>query len=490
MHSHEQPHMQYLLILQGHVGFALQHLKKNNLRRIIYVIPYTSIIEQNAKVFKDIFGQEVVLEHHYNYEYFKDKQQDDNTAENKIKRASENWDVPIIVTTNVQFFESVYSNMCSKSRKLHNICGSVIIFDEAQMLPLDLLKPCLEAIKELVKHYNSTAIFCTATQPVFKIPNLLGESIEIQEIIDNPEYLYNYLKRVKYQFLGKMDTLELVEKLMKEQQVLCIVNTKKMAKKLYKLLQNSVKAFHLSTSQTPSDRRNIINRIKENLKKNERFIVISTSLVEAGVDFDFATVYREVSGLDSIIQAGGRCNREGRQSEGLVNIFEIIDNFKIPIEVERAAKISTSISDKYPNEIDSLAAINDYFRMLYTVKGDSLDTKGILKCFDGRNGLQYDFETAANLFKVINQPLIPVIINQDNSIDEILKNLRYSEYPLSYKRRLQNYSVGIYPHELEKLIGFGKIEIIHDVFYVLLDDKLYDESIGLTIPAEQENLIL
>lgn len=288
------------------LAFALKHAVENDMDRVIYVIPYTSIIEQNAQVFRDILGEQNVLENHCNVDY------DGREDFVPMQLASENWDKPIVVTTNVQFFESLFSNKSSRCRKLHNIANSVIIFDEVQMLPTDYLKPCIYMISELVKRYRSSIVLCTATQPA--LDSLFPEQTQIMELCPRMQEQFGYFKRVKYNNIGTITKDKLSSMLKDEECALCIVNTKRMAQDIYKKLCGTG-VFHLSTNMYPSHRKNALKKIKSCLQSGEKCVVVSTSLVEAGVDLDFKHVYRQIAGIDSIIQAAGRCNREGKRNQ-------------------------------------------------------------------------------------------------------------------------------------------------------------------------------
>ncbi|MCF6179678.1 MAG: CRISPR-associated helicase Cas3', partial [Geopsychrobacter sp.] len=312
------------------LSFALNHAVKNGLRRIIYAIPFTSIIEQNAKVFQDIFGREQVLEHHCN---FKEKDEPEEAAYNRQRGlAIENWDAPLVVTTNVQLFESLFSNKPSRCRKLHNIAGSVIVLDEAQAIPTEYLEPCLEALRELVEHYGCTVVLCTATQPALDDKSKLRSALpEITEIIDAPQELYEKLRRTQVQFVGKLANEDLAARVDVEEQVLCIVSTKPQARALFEQLQTPEGAFHLSTNMYPEHRRRVLEQIRKQLKQSMPCRVISTTLVEAGVDLDFPVVYRAMAGLDSIAQAAGRCNREGKMAGlGQVYVYEPEKPLRMP----------------------------------------------------------------------------------------------------------------------------------------------------------------
>lgn len=294
------------------LAFALSHAVKHGMKRIIYVIPYTSIIDQNANVFRDILGDENVVEHHSQVDL---PDTDAETPDALRKRlACENWDAPVIVTTAVQFFESFYAAKPGRCRKLHNVANSVVIFDEAQTLPISLMRPCVSVIDQLVQHYGVTAVLCTATQPeLLSIFSGFTAGTRIQELVPDPDALFSSLRRVTFQQDGMVSDEELAARIRQENAVLCIVNSRKQARSLYEALPEEGR-FHLSTLMNAIDRERTIATIRERLDKKQCCRVISTSLIEAGVDVDFPTVYRELAGLDSILQAAGRCNREGKEA--------------------------------------------------------------------------------------------------------------------------------------------------------------------------------
>jgi CRISPR-associated helicase Cas3 len=465
------------------LAFALNHAKINKLEKIIYVIPYTSIIEQNAKVFKDVLGNENVLEHHSNYQFDNKNSEDVQFVNEKLKLASENWDIPIIVTTNVQFFESLFSNRSSRCRKIHNMAKSVLIFDEAQMLPLQYLKPCLLAVTELVKNYGSTAILCTATQP--SINQLLPESIKPIEIMQDPKRLYEDFKKVTVSKKGEMDDDTLADELNKLEQVLCIVSTRKHAKEIFNRINGNV--FHLSTLMCPIHRKETLAEIRKRLdpKNKQPCRVVSTQLIEAGVDVDFPVVYRSIAGIDSIVQSAGRCNREGKLTEGKVFVFKPVSEYaKIRGYLERTAKVADMVFRKYEDPI-SLEAIDYYFKMLYDLEGEeALDKKSIIECFEERrSGLEFDFQTAAERFKLIESNTYSIIIPYDETAIKLLQEAQFSPYPRSIARKLQPHTVSIYEYEYKELCKNAAIKTINDSFLVLENfETNYDRCTGLIIP--------
>ena len=474
------------------MAFALNHLLKNDMRRIIYVIPYTSIIEQNAKEFSNVFGSNLVLEHHSNYDF---NNSEDNYNDVK-KLSSENWNMPIIVTTNVQFFESLFANKSSRCRKLHNIANSIIIFDEAQMLPTDFLTPCIRAISELVHNYKCTSVLCTATQPA--ITEMFPEEIKLTEICEETDKLYQIFNRTKIVQRGVIESPDLANEINGLNQALVIVNTRKHALKLFSML-NGENIFHLSTLMCPAHRKEIVAKIKELLKAGEPCKVISTRLIEAGVDVDFPIVYRANAGLDSIVQSAGRCNREGKLKDengnstvGEVHIFkpeeEFVNNqpsaFKRPIEV-------TDIISNFHEDITSPQAIKDYFEKLYFFESENgLDIKGIVKSLEegmtmkSRNPdaqLNFDFATVAKDFKLIEDNTYPIIVKYDKNAEELVESLRHAEHIGSILRSLQGYTINLYRHEYESLANSNELDFITAETPVLRDMNKYSKDTGIEL---------
>ena len=461
------------------LAFALTHAVRHGMKRVVYVIPYTSIIEQNAKVFAEILGPENVLEHHSQTE-LADEKGDSETLEARRRRlACENWDAPVIVTTAVQFFESLYAAKTSRCRKLHNLAGSVVIFDEAQTLPVPFLKPCISAIGELVRHYGATAVLCTATQPELgRLFNELAPELSIREIVPEPDELFEFFRRVSFQREGQLSNEELAARLTETEQVLCIVNTRKRAREIFQLLPEEGR-FHLSTLMTPQDRKRVLDAVRERLKERKPCRVVSTSLVEAGVDVDFPAVWREVAGLDSILQAAGRCNREGKRpaAESIVHIFHADGNIPRMLKLNVAA--AESVLADY-EDVNTRPAIQAYFQQLLWAKGDAaLDEKRILE-----SESKFRFRQTDKDFHLIDENTVTVYIPSKADPKDI-QALRDKQFSKGLLRRLSQSAVNLYKTEFQKLMENGALEMFaEDGYAILLNGKLYSDECGLEICPE------
>lgn len=457
------------------LAFALRHAVRHGMKHIIYVIPYTSIIEQNAKVFSDILGQRNVLESHCNVDY-------ESTEELRpMQLAAENWDKPVIVTTNVNFFESLFSNKSSKCRKLHNLANSVIIFDEAQMLPNDYLKPCIAVMEQLVRYFRSTIVLCTATQPALR--NLFSEGMEAKELCPRMEEQFRFFQRAVLENLGRIPEEELIRRLEGEEQALCILNTKKRAQKVYQSLRGRG-VYHLSTAMYPEHRRKVLAEIRNRLKNNEKCIVISTSLVEAGVDLDFRTVYRQLAGTDSIIQAVGRCNREGKRpsEESHTWIFQLEEREYAPGQSQQIAVTEALLSEE--KRLEKLTTIQEYFEMLYHFRGSSLDKKEILKEFQG---MRFSFKKVSDEFKLIEKNTKTILIPREEHAKEIYEEMKIKGITKKLMREAGQYCISVYEEDCNKMIGADMIRAITDElkdFYVLKNPDQYTEDMGLKLDLE------
>ena len=467
------------------MAFALEHAKAHGLKRIVYVIPYTSIIEQNAAVFRDMLGEDCVLEHHSGAD--PDVPEDADPALARRKRAAENWDATVVVTTAVQFFESLFAAKPSKCRKLHNLAGSVIIFDEAQMLPVPYLKPCVAAMAELAARYGCSVILCTATQP--SLGPLLYQyapGLPLRELCPNWNELLPKFRRVTFHQEGGLSDAALAGRLNGEKQVLCIVNSRKQAQAVYALMEQEG-CYHLSTLMTPVHRREKLDEIRMRLLAELPCRVISTSLIEAGVDVDFPTVYRAEAGLDSILQAAGRCNREGKRplADSTVHIFTP-EGGSPPLFQLNIKAANTALRQAAP---DDPAAIRQYFDALYEWMGQGLDQKNIMNQWErGCEGVQCPFQRIAEQFHLIEQPTITVYIPTEKSIP-LLEKLQQGLYSRHLFRQLGQYSVSVYPGHVKALDRGGHLERVDESTMILRSIDLYSEEIGLTLEPEEGQAI-
>lgn len=453
------------------LAFALSHAAAHGLRRVIYVVPYTSIIEQNAEVFRRIVGAENVLEHHANVEF--------DGEDQVLRLATENWDAPIIVTTAVQFFESLFAARTSRCRKLHNIASSVVIFDEAQMLPMPFLRPCVNAIAELTLHYRVTSVLCTATQP--SLGQLFAEyapTLPCREIAENIAGNAALFRRTTFDQTGEITAEALSGRLMQSDEVLCIVNTRKQAQTLYDMLPAEGR-YHLSTLMTPEHRSRVLKEIRERLQAGLSCRLVSTSLVEAGVDVDFPEVWREESGLDSILQAAGRCNREGRRNaaESIVHIFRM--EGKLPRMYDQPVAALRRTMAQHA-DIASPEAIHTYFNELMFIRGRLfLDQQDIMRLSGGPM-----FRQIEAAFRLIDSQTIPVYLSVTEDQAE-LADLRQGLATRTTLRRLGRFAVHVYPQHFDRLIQAGVLEYPAGREYgILLDDRQYDAHCGLTMEPE------
>ncbi len=461
------------------LSFAFAHAIKNDLDRVIYVIPYTSIIEQNAGVFRKALGSDQVVEHHSNLS------EADDTP--KARLASENWDAPLIVTTAVQFFESLFAAKSSRCRKLHNIVNSIIILDEAQLLPVEYLDPILQTMQLLANNYKVSFVLSTATQPAFKECQVQGHSfsgfMKVEDIMgESIDELYHKLKRVKVTLPTDMNTTtcwkEIASSLVKHDQVLCIVSDRKSCRELHSLMPEQT--YHLSSLMCGQHRSIVIDQIKTNLKENKTVRVISTQLVEAGVDIDFPVVYRALAGLDSLAQAAGRCNREGKLTYGKLKVFNAPRRPPAGI-LRKAADITKNLLAEKPQDILDHNLFEKYFSELYWA-ANSLDQKDIntlltpeqLEC-----GLY--FRTAAARFRIIDDSAQKSIIVPYEEGERLINILKSNGPERWLMRKLQRYTVNIFNHEFDALVKEGAIEEVQPNIYVLAAESFYSKTLGLLV---------
>ena len=485
------------------MSFALEHAKRHDMRRVIYVIPFTSIIEQNAAEFRKAFGElgeQAVLEHHSTFD---DGKLQNEATKDKLRLASENWDAPIVVTTAVQFFESLFADRSSRCRKLHNIAGSVIILDEAQMLPLNLLLPIMQAIKELAQNYRCSVVMCTATQPAVQAENGFYRGFEnVREIAPKPTALFDKLRRTTVQHIGTQTDADLLAKLGEHPQMLVIVNNRRHARSLYDQAKHLDGTFHLTTLMCAKHRSQKLDEIRGRLKNGEPCRVIATSLIEAGVDVDFPLVMRAEAGLDSVAQAAGRCNREGKRpsENSFVWIFAPEDKWQAPPELATQAAVMRLTADSFSDDLLSTQAVAAYFAELYQLKGSELDNKKILKMHnDTGQSLDFPFQTIADKFRMIESHMQPLIIPFDVEAENLISSLHHADHIGGLLRKLQPYTVQIPEKALAALYKAGRIEPINEKnfgkqFYTLIGLDLYDDVAGLSWDnpyfLQEENSIL
>lgn len=457
------------------MAFALHHAVFNRKKRIIYVIPYTSIIEQTADQFQQIFGS-VVIEHHSNFD---DTGEDDES--DKARLACENWDAPIVVTTSVQFFESLFANRSSRCRKLHNIINSVIIFDEVQLLPPEFLKPILHSITELQRTYNTTLLLCTATQPAFgPHPEFGFNGLKgMKEVMENPEDLYRNLKRVEVEVpadLFQPTTWEdLASKLSEIESVLCVVNRRDDCRELWKMMPQGT--FHLSALMCGAHRSLKIAEIKDRLAKGLPTRVISTQLVEAGVDVDFPVVYRAIAGLDSVAQAAGRCNREGRLKMGRVIVF--CPPGEPPVgPLRQAAQIGRRFLKSDDKDFLSPDKFTRFFEEFYWLQADRLDVKGIMDDLAPDGEFRFSFRSAAQSFKIIDeqkQVSVLVTYGEGAKLILILEKIGPQRWLM---RKLQRYVVNLPRYLHTRLVAEGTIRQVYPGIFIQGHKALYRDDIG------------
>lgn len=471
------------------MAFALEHAKMHGMRRVIYVIPFTSIIEQNAAAFRKAFGdlgEAAVLEHHSTFD---DSKLQGERSKDKLRQASENWDMPIVVTTAVQFFESLFADRSSHCRKLHNISGSVIILDEAQLLPLNLLLPIMQAIKELARNYHCSVVLCTATQPAIQAEHDFYRGLEnTRELAPNPPKLFEQLRRITVQHIGTQTDAELLEKLAQHEQILIIVNNRRHARSLYDSAESLDGVFHLTTLMCAKHRAQMLEVIRSRLQNGEPCRVIATSLIEAGVDVDFPLVMRAEAGLDSIAQAGGRCNREGKRpaEDSFVWIFTPEEKWKTPPELGLLAAAMREVVRHHADDLLSPQAIRRYFQRVYEEKGSALDSKRILDMHkNAGNSLDFPFQKIAREFRMIESHMQPLIIPFDAEAEALIERLRHADSIGGILRQLQPYTVQVPESAMRALFKGGLIEAINGEkfgkqFYSLIGLGLYDDVAGFS----------
>lgn len=461
------------------LAFAMKQAITQKKERIIYAIPYTSIIEQTAEVFEGFLGEDNIIEAHSQIEY-----DDSNESMEKKRLATENWDAPLIITTNVQFFESLFANRTSRCRKLHNIANSVIILDEAQMLPVDFLKPVLNTIEALVKYFNCTVILCSATQPHLERNGLL--SMRPKEIMEDIPELYGFFKRVQFCDEGQLTYQAIGERLRRQNQILCIAGTKAEAGEIYEEIKDE-DSFYLSTNLFPAHRQRVIREIKKRLKTGITCRVVSTSIISVGVDMDFPEVYLELSGLDSLIQGAGRCNREGKRplKESTAHVFST-EKIMGSRFMKQERQIMAIVQQQF-KDISEPEAIKKYFDELYKVKDPILDEKKIKELSS-----EMAFAEIGRSVKLIEDDTKSVFIPYDEEAQIIAEQLRCGVYTRELMRRAGRYIVNVRSScaknslgMFEKLCTDGYATQLGEDLAILTNMEVYDEKMGFIYKHEE-----
>ena len=517
----------------GSLRFALNHTAHHEMDRVFYIIPYTSIIDQNAEEVRKILEDKdengkyldrVVLEHHSNL-----------TPEEETRRQNllaQNWDAPVVFTTQVQFLEALFGAGTRSARRMHQLANSVIILDEVQTIPINTVHMLNVALRFLVSACGATVVLCTATQPPLEKIDARYRALTIQpdqRIIQNERELFNKLKRVEVHDERKADgwseeevSALAAQQLQEKGSVLIVVNTKKSARALYHTITNNkiaeVHLYHLSTNMCPAHRLDVLNTIRQKLDNKERVICVSTQLIEAGVDIDFGSVIRYLAGLDSITQSAGRCNRHGIR-QGLGNVWivnpreENVESLTtIKIGKEQAERVLTDFNDNpevFESDRIGLEAMAAYYQYYFYERRDEMKYKVGKDSPAGRDDDLFNllstnaislqehqrikqalpdipfiqsFQTASKAFRVIDSATQGVVVPYDDEGDELVKDLCGApELEKQYKllKKAQRYSVNLFPHEFEKLTRMGAIRAAQQgtgVFY--LDNQYYSKHFG------------
>ena len=508
------------------LSFALEHAVVHRLRRIIYVIPFTSIIEQTAAVFREVLSpapgvpnENDVLEHHATFDWEARLQQVGEAGRGtdpleRLQRATENWDAPIVVTTAVQFFESLFASRPSACRKLHNLTGSVIVLDEAQTLPLPILRPCLAALDELARNYGASIVVCTATQPAWRkadkvLVSKAGLSFGLdlppdRELAPDPRSLFTAMKRVVVEHRrGPTEDGAIIARFAQAPQMLCIVNSRRHAKALFDAVAELPGTIHLSTWMCPRHRRLVLEKARTDLKAGEPVRIVSTSLIEAGVDIDLPEVWRAAAGLDSLLQAAGRCNREFRLSTGRLVIFEPAEA-RAPHDLKQAWQAGRAVLRRH-DDPQTLEAIAAYFHELYTTKGsEAFDASTILREDGGKEAFPiltriaeradtalFPFASIARAFRVIEDAMASVIVPWssgagDEEAAALIAKIRAMDAPSrSDLRRLQQYTVSVPKPARDRWLADGVLAAVHprlgEAMLCFPNVSLYDRRSGLRV---------
>ena len=504
------------------MGFALKHAALHNLRRVVIVLPYLNIIEQTAEQYRTLFDPEFggayLLEHHSltPFETGIARDQDDAGTGGFARFQAENWDAPIVVTTTVQLLESLFSNRPATCRKLHRLAQSVILFDEAQSLPQKLLLPTLAALCRLAgETYHSSVVFATATQPAFgHLHTTLVAASETgfnaREIIPARLQTARALKRTVVSWPNPEESLvidELAMQIADYPQALCIVNTRAAARQLAKILRSIVPdalpVYHLSTSMCPQHRKDVLNTVRRCLSENEDVLLVATQCVEAGVDIDFPVVYRAFAPLEAVIQAAGRCNRNGNMSQpGVVNVFRLSDERFPDATYKQAADVTRSLLARYNNVIEDVndpSLIHQYYRELYDLNRPEERARALNEAI--QTG---DFVSVAREYRVIEQQTVNVLVPYmplSGTFRRLVDSANERGIDRRWLREVSPLSAGMYlPYDKDDSAHQAVMQLrftdryrageLAPYWYVMLDSRHYNETLGIDISSEQGTYVI
>lgn len=508
------------------LSFATEHALAHGLERIIYCIPFTSIIEQVAEVFRTALGEGLqgdVLEHHSSFDWDQAQPAGEGDIEGegasglaKLRRDAENWDVPIVVTTAVQFFESLFAARASRARKLHNLAKSLIVIDEVQSIPVHLLWPCMAALDELACNYGASVVLCTATQPALRKQDKAlplppprpgasapagGVGLNIppeRELAPDPPGLYEKLRRVRVEWLQTPVTdAEIAARFAEEPQMLCIVNSRAHARDLFETIRDQPGARHLTTLMCARHRRAVLAEVRADLASGRPVRLVATSLIEAGVDVSFPEVWRAAAGLSNIAQSAGRCNRSGElDGLGRTVVFEAAGR-EMPPAIAAFYTPAREALRAHSDDPLSLEAIRHYYRALYWLQGyDALDCAtgsdksypiltAIRETIDAR-GINCPFASISDAFRLIDEAMDPVLIPYDAEARDALRALGQADFPpAGILRKLQQYVVPVPKRVRAVMLANGDAAVVRedygDRFVELKTMGLYDSVMGLSI---------
>lgn len=471
------------------VKIALERAIAKKKKRIIYIIPYNSIIEQTAEVFENLFSEHMeILRHQSTFSYEDDANGSEDYRE-AARTAAENWDAPFIITTAVQFFESVYANKRGKLRKMHNMSDSILIFDEAHLMPQDYLQPCLQAVAYITRYLHSEAVFLTATMPDFEklIREYALPDSRISKLIQDTSSFVKFQK-CRYSYLGEVTASELLSRSFECPSSLIVVNRKSTARTLYEECRG--KKYHLSTYMTSFDRKRILKEIRKeliqleteypdfkNVPEDRKITIISTSLIEAGVDLDVYTVFRERAGVDSILQAGGRCNREGKRKTADVYVFDLAEETKQAASDEKS-NLTKGLLEKY-TDISDVHCISEYYSRLFFMKKEEIQKNTMhQECSDIGS---IPFKKYADKFELIDSRTVSLVVSRDEQSGKLIEQMKYTK--TGNARKLQNYTCSLRQRELEDLIRQHAADDYGTGIYCLTNADYYDDNKGVLFEA-------